>query len=131
MEKPQQVICWIRNVDDTLINTGWQETSSINPGIIVFLYMLIRDNLREEIDSNVELKEFILACLFITYSYMVKGISYPLYPFRLETEHKNEFWPLVLLLNERNSVKMLDINVDYNFFIDLSTELLGHSSLSI
>ncbi|RWS31218.1 cyclin-dependent kinase 5 activator 1-like protein [Leptotrombidium deliense] len=118
-------IMWLRAVDRSLLLQGWQDIAFINPANVVFVYMLVREMVQEDIESEKELQAIVLTCLYLSYSYMGNEISYPLKPFLVETENKDKFWDRCLLIINLLSGKMLRINGEPNFFTEVFTELKG------
>jgi len=119
-------IMWLRSVDRSLLLQGWQDIAFINPANIVFVYMLVRDIVYSDIDSEHDLQALVLTCLYLSYSYMGNEISYPLKPFLVE-DNRERFWDRCLLLINRQSSSMLRINSDPNFFTEVFTELKAYS----
>ncbi|XP_022235846.1 cyclin-dependent kinase 5 activator 1-like [Limulus polyphemus] len=127
--KGGDAILWLRTVDRSLLLKGWQDIAFINPANIVFLYMLVREILTEDIESRRELQAIVLTCLYFSYSYMGNEISYPLKPFLIE-QNRDKFWERSLLIIKLLSAKMLRINSDPAFFTDVFSELKACCSLS-
>lgn len=119
-------IVWLRTVDRSLLLQGWQDVAFINPANVVFLYMLVKDSLYNDIDSEHELQALVLTCLYLSYSYMGNEISYPLKPFLVE-ENRDKFWDRALLIINRQSSSMLKLNSDPSFFTEVFTELKTYS----
>ena len=65
-----------------------QDIAFINPANVVFVYMLVRDLVDEEVDSEDELQAIVLTCLYLSYSYMGNEISYPLKPFLVDHDRE-------------------------------------------
>ncbi|XP_067127535.1 cyclin-dependent kinase 5 activator 1-like [Centruroides vittatus] len=128
--QPGDAVLWLRTVDRTLLVQGWQDIAFINPANIVFLYMLVRDLVSEDIDSEHDLQAVVLTCLYLSYSYMGNEISYPLKPFLVE-DCKENFWDRCLLVINLLSGKMLQINSEPSFFTDVFTELKTCYSTSV
>ncbi|XP_076329798.1 cyclin-dependent kinase 5 activator 1-like [Tachypleus tridentatus] len=118
----RDAVMWLRTVDRSLLLQGWQDIAFINPANVVFLYMLVRELVTDEIDSEGELQAILLTCLYLSYSYMGNEISYPLKPFLVD-ETKDMFWDRCLLIINLLSGKMLRINSEPGFFTDVFTEL--------
>lgn len=125
---PTDAVMWLRTVDRSLLMQGWQDIAFINPANVVFLYMLVRDLVREDIETERELQAVVLTCLYLSYSYMGNEISYPLKPFLVE-DSKEKFWDRCLLIINLLSGKMLRINSEPSFFTEVFTELKGCCSL--
>ncbi|XP_017324585.1 cyclin-dependent kinase 5 activator 2b [Ictalurus punctatus] len=117
-----EVIAWFRNVDQTLLMQGWQEEGFITPPILVFVYLLCRDTVSEDITSPGELHGVFLTCLYLTYSYLGTEISYPLQPFIIDA-NKDVFWQQALGVIDKLSSQMLRINMDPQFFTEVFQEL--------
>ncbi|KAL3320590.1 Cyclin-dependent kinase 5 activator 1 [Cichlidogyrus casuarinus] len=79
--QPIAIISWIRSIDRNLIVNGWSEIAFLNPATVTFLYMLLKEYLSEDVNSEYELHSIIMTCLYLSYSYMGNEISYPLRPF--------------------------------------------------
>ncbi|XP_076327913.1 cyclin-dependent kinase 5 activator 1-like [Tachypleus tridentatus] len=122
-------ILWLRTVDRCLLLKGWQEIAFINPANIVFLYMLVREIITEDIESRRELQAVVLTCLYLSYSYMGNEISYPLKPFLIE-ENSDKFWERSLLIIKLLSEKMLRINREPAFFTEVFSELKARCTFS-
>lgn len=115
-------VMWLRTVDRSLLLQGWQDVAFINPANVVFVYMLVRDLVHEDIDSEQELQAVVLTCLYLSYSYMGNEISYPLKPFLVE-DSKETFWDRCLDIVNRLSTDMLRINAEPGYFTEIFTEL--------
>ncbi|XP_036396967.1 cyclin-dependent kinase 5 activator 1-like [Megalops cyprinoides] len=119
---PSEIILWFRNVDRSLLIQGWQDQGFITPANLVFVYMLCREAVTDDIDSEFELQATFLTCLYLAYSYMGNEISYPLKPFLVET-NKEVFWERSLQVIDKMSAKMLEINADPHFFTEVFQDL--------
>ena len=119
-------IVWLRTVDRSLLLQGWQDVAFINPANVVFLYMLVKDSMYNDIDSEHELQALVLTCLYLSYSYMGNEISYPLKPFLVE-ENRDKFWDRTLVIINRQSSNMLRLNSDPSYFTEVFTELKAYS----
>ncbi|XP_015922909.1 cyclin-dependent kinase 5 activator 1-like [Parasteatoda tepidariorum] len=122
--QPADAVLWLRSVDRSLLLQGWQDIAFINPANVVFLYLLIRELVNEDIDSERELQSVVLTCLYLSYSYMGNEISYPLKPFLVD-DSKERFWDRCLLIINLLSAKMLRINSEPSYFTEVFTELKG------
>ncbi|GIY32163.1 cyclin-dependent kinase 5 activator 1 [Caerostris darwini] len=122
--QPTDAVMWLRTVDRSLLMQGWQDIAFINPANVVFLYMLVREMVGEDIESERELQAVVLTCLYLSYSYMGNEISYPLKPFLVE-DSKDKFWDRCLFVINLLSGKMLRINSEPSFFTEVFTELKG------
>lgn len=115
-------VMWLRTVDRSLLLQGWQDVAFINPANVVFVYMLVRELVAEDVGSEAELQAVVLTCLYLSYSYMGNEISYPLKPFLVE-EDKERFWDRCILIVNSLSRNMLRINSEPSFFTEVFTEL--------
>ncbi|KAF4520474.1 hypothetical protein B566_EDAN004725 [Ephemera danica] len=120
--QPGDAVMWLRTVDRSLLLQGWQDVAFINPANVVFVYMLVRELVREDVESEHELQAVVLTCLYLSYSYMGNEISYPLKPFLVE-DSKERFWDRCLHIVARLSRSMLRINAEPGFFTEVFTEL--------
>jgi len=118
-------VIWLRAVDRSLLLQGWQDIAFINPANVVFLYMLLRELVKEDVDNEKELQAVVLTCLYLSYAYMGNEISYPLKPFLVENESRDKFWNRSLFIINLLSSKMLRINSEPAFFTEIFTELKG------
>jgi len=122
--QPGDCIMWLRTVDRSLLLQGWQDIAFINPANVVFVYLLVRDCVDENITAETELQAIVLTCLYLSYSYMGNEISYPLEPFLVETD-KERFWDRCVNIINKLSGPMLRINSEPSFFTEVFTELKG------
>ena len=127
--EPGDAVMWLRTVDRSLLLQGWQDIAFINPANVVFVYMLVRDLVREDTLTEHELQATVLTCLYLSYSYMGNEISYPLKPFLVEDD-KDRFWDRCLKIINTLSTSMLRINSDPSFFTEIFTELKSFSNCS-
>ncbi|XP_049340950.1 cyclin-dependent kinase 5 activator 2b [Astyanax mexicanus] len=119
---PNEVILWFRNVDRTLLMQGWQDQGFITPATLVFVYLLCRETVSEDIDSQCHLQGMFLTCLYLAYSYLGNEISYPLKPF-ISEGNKDVFWDQSLGVIDNTSDKMLLINMDPQYFTQVFQDL--------
>lgn len=120
--QPGDCIMWLRTVDRSLLLQGWQDIAFINPANVVFVYLLVRECVDHNIVKETELQAIVLACLYLSYSYMGNEISYPLKPFLVETD-KEKFWDRCVTIINKLSGAMLRINAEPSFFTEIFTEL--------
>lgn len=125
--QPADAVLWLRSVDRSLLLQGWQDIAFINPANVVFLYLLIRELVTEDIEDERELQSVVLTCLYLSYSYMGNEISYPLKPFLVD-DSKDKFWDRCLLIINLLSGKMLKINSEPSYFTEVFTELKACTS---
>ncbi|KAM9835972.1 cyclin-dependent kinase 5 activator 1-like [Aulostomus maculatus] len=117
-----QIVLWFRNVDRALLVQGWQDQCFISPASLVFVYLLCREAVDEDISCEQELHATFLTCLYLAYSYLGNEISYPLKPFLVESS-RDAFWERALELICRLSSDMLRINADPHFFTEVFQDL--------
>ena len=128
---PMDCIIWIRSADRQLILQGWQEQVFVNPANIVFVYLIVRDTLKDIIPSPTiktvsELHSIVLTCLYLSFSYMGHEITYPLKPFVTNHETREAFWQRIVLIMMKLSAKMLAINQNPKFFTECFSELKNY-----
>lgn len=95
----------------------------------MFVYLLVRDIVTENMESEQELQAVVLTCLYLSYSYMGNEISYPLKPFLVDLD-RNRFWSRCLTIIDRLSTDMLRLNSEPAFFTDVFSELKSFGSSS-
>lgn len=122
--RPAVPVLWLRSVDRSLLLQGWQDAAFISPANVVFLYLLVRELVSDEISKERELHAVLLTCLYLAYAYMGSEISYPLKPFLVDDE-REQFWERCLLIVDLLSDKMLRINSEPAFFTEVFSELKG------
>lgn len=127
--RPAEPVLWLRSVDRSLLLQGWQDVAFISPANVVFLYLLLRELVNDEIVEERELQSVLLTCLYLAYAYMGSEISYPLKPFLVD-DARDQFWDRCLLIVDLLSEKMLRINSEPAFFTEVFTELKGCCSTS-
>lgn len=123
---PSDVISWLQGVDRSLLMQGWQDINFIMPSSVVFVYMLCREMVPEDVTSTFEVQCIVLTCLYMSYSYMGNEISYPLRPFLIETE-RFAFWSRCCRIMDKMSHNMLRINNDPQFFTLLIRDLKSYN----
>lgn len=128
--QPGDAVLWLRTVDRALLLQGWQDVAFINPANVVFVYLLVRELVSEDTDSEQELQAVVLTCLYLSYSYMGNEISYPLKPFLVE-DNKDKFWDRCIRIINSLSGSMLRINSEPGFFTQVFTELKACSSTAV
>ncbi|KAM3861717.1 cyclin-dependent kinase 5 activator 1-like [Diretmus argenteus] len=117
-----EVILWFRSIDRTLLIQGWQDQGFITPANLVFVYLLCRDAVADDVESASELQGTFQTCLYLAYSYMGNEISYPLKPFMIDS-NRDVFWDTSLGIINRMSDKMLLLNSDPHFFTEVFQDL--------
>ncbi|OAF70517.1 hypothetical protein A3Q56_01730 [Intoshia linei] len=147
---------WIYKIDTNLSNLGWQDDSFIWPPNIIFLFMLLRDQLNKPISgfrrsdcginemSNVDivdgtvkynyLKYLVHVVMFISYSYQGAEISYPSNIFHQNITDKSEtakFWAMSVDIYKSSSKFMLLINKSSSFLYSTIQDLLAFEKIRI
>ncbi|XP_060683786.1 cyclin-dependent kinase 5 activator 1-like [Hemiscyllium ocellatum] len=122
-----EAVLWFRGVDRALLLQGWQDQGFISPANVVFVYLLCREVVSEDIATDFELQATFLTCLYLAYSYMGNEISYPLKPFLVEA-NKEVFWDRCLSIIGEMSAKMLQINSDPHYFTEVFQDLKNEAS---
>lgn len=96
---------------------------------MVFLFLLVKDTVTQDIETEQDLQAVVLTCLYLSYSYMGNEISYPLKPFLVDSS-RSCFWNRCLTIIEKLSGKMLRLNSDPSFFTDTFSELKSYGGIS-
>ena len=65
-----------QHVCRSLLLQGWQDIAFINPANVVFVYLLVRDCVDSNVVQEAELQAIVLACLYLSYSYMGNEIRW-------------------------------------------------------
>lgn len=104
-----------------------QDVAFVNPANVVFVYLLVRDLVPENVESEHELQAVVLTCLYLSYAYMGNEISYPLKPFLVDSD-RNRFWSRCLFIIDRLSGDMLRLNSEPAFFTDVFSELKSYGT---
>ena len=120
--KPSVFVSWIKGVDRSLIYSGWQEHGFISHSNMIVLYMLLREMVRSDIKTLSQLKGVIMSCLYMCYAYNGHEISYPLKPFLADGD-RNGFWDRCMVIVNNHSGKMLRINKQPSYYIEMQAEL--------
>lgn len=122
---------WLRSVDRSLLLQGWQDVVFINPATVVFVFLLISEEVKhtskDELPSERSLQALVLTCLYLSYSYLGSEISYPLKPFLVDHDRRMIFWSRCLRMIESLSQRMLRINNDPKYFAMISEELKSYT----
>lgn len=124
--QPSHAVNWLHGVDRTLLVQGWQEIAFINPANVVFLYMLLRELVDENIDHEHDLQTIVMTSLYLSYAYMGNEISYPLQPFLCEQDNHESFWDRTLRIINKLSGHMLRLNAEPSFFAEVFSELKNY-----
>lgn len=127
---PNEVAMWVRCADRALQLNGWTINSFLLESHIVFTYMLIASALRQgyELYTLSDVKELVLMCLYVSYTYNANEISYPLRPF-LVKQDRAAFWDKCTSVSLNASSSMLRLNRDYSYYNDVLSTLKRVGSL--
>lgn len=128
--QPSRAASWLHGVDRTLLVQGWQEIAFINPANVVFLYMLLRELVHENIEHEHELQTIVMTSLYLSYAYMGNEISYPLQPFLCEQDTHENFWDRTLHIINLLSGHMLRLNAEPSFFAEVFSELKNYQYIA-
>ena len=121
---PNEVAMWVRCADRALQLNGWTINSFLLESHIVFTYMLIASALRQgyELYTLSDVKELVLMCLYVSYTYNANEISYPLRPF-LVKQDRATFWDKCTSVSLNASSNMLRLNRDRTYYSDVLSSL--------
>ena len=119
-----EVAMWVRCADRALQLNGWTINSFLLESHVVFSYMLIASAFRQgyELRSLADVKELVLMCLYVSYTYNANEISYPLRPFLVKLD-RAAFWDKCTTLSLSASSNMLRLNRDSVFYKDMLSSL--------
>jgi hypothetical protein len=117
------VAMWVRCADRALQLNGWTVNSFLLESHVVFTYMLLKRAFQQfRVSSLVDVKEIVLMCLYVSYTYNANEISYPLRPFLVKQDRVG-FWDKCTTLSLSASSYMLRINQDAVFYDQLLASL--------
>lgn len=125
-----EVAMWVRCADRALQLNGWTVNSFLLESHVVFTYMLIAKAFQQfNVRTLTDVKELVLMCLYISYTYNANEISYPLRPF-LVKQDRASFWDKCTRLSLGASSEMLRLNQDHAYYCDTLSSLkrTGHHS---
>ena len=128
-----EVAMWVRCADRALQLNGWTVNSYLLESHLVFTYMLLNNAFeRFTLKTLADVKEIVLMCLYISYTYNANEISYPLRPF-LVKQDKVAFWDKCTSLSLAASSNMLRLNKEHTYYADTLASLkrvtIGDTSL--
>jgi cyclin-dependent kinase 5 activator 1 len=93
----------------------------------VFVYLIVKKIVTENVESEQELQSIVLTCLYLSYSYMGNEISYPLKPFLVDSD-RSRFWSRCLCIIDQLSTDMLRLNSEPAFFTEVFSELKSYGT---
>jgi cyclin-dependent kinase 5 activator 1 len=126
--RASEVVLWLRGVDRALLIQGWQDQAFLTPPNLVFLFMLLKESLKEKCTSITQLRAEVLTCLYMAYTYSGPESSYPLKPFLVDGD-REAFWDRCMYMINNLSSKMLRTNREPKYFGELLVELKCHNSV--
>ncbi len=121
---PNEVAMWVRCADRALQLNGWTINSFLLESHVIFTYMLIASAIRHgyELYTLTDVKELVLMCLYVSYTYNANEISYPLRPF-LVKQDRASFWDKCTSVSLSASSSMLKLNRDRAYYSDVLSSL--------
>ena len=118
-----EVAMWVRCADRALQLNGWTVNSFLLESHVVFTYMLIAKAFQHfNVRTLTDVKELVLMCLYISYTYNANEISYPLRPF-LVKQDRALFWDKCTRLSLGASSEMLRLNQDHTYYYETLSSL--------
>ena len=118
-----EVAMWARCADRALQLNGWTVNSFLLESHVVFTYILISKAFQHfHVRTLTDVKELVLMCLYISYTYNANEISYPLRPF-LVKQDRASFWDKCTRLSLGASSEMLRLNQDMSYYSETLTSL--------
>jgi hypothetical protein len=120
---PNEVSMWVRCADRALQLNGWTINSFLLESHVVFSYMLVAAAFEKyEVRTLADVKELVLLCLYVSYTYNANEISYPLRPFLVKHD-RAAFWDKCLDISLSCSSMMLRLNKDHKYYQDTLASL--------
>lgn len=118
-----EVAMWVRCADRALQLNGWTINSFLLESHVIFSYMLVAAAFEKyEVRTLADVKELVLLCLYVSYTYNANEISYPLRPF-LVKQDRAAFWDKCLDISLSSSSMMLRLNKDHKYYQDTLASL--------
>lgn len=119
-----EVSMWVRCADRALQLNGWTVNSFLIESHVVFTYMLLSQAFqRFTVSTLADVKEIVLMCLYVSYTYNANEISYPLRPFLVKPDAKVAFWEKCTALSWGASTHMLRLNQDKRYYVEVLASL--------
>ena len=110
------IASWVTCSDKALQLNGWTINCFLLESHVVFTFMLLEKALNKYTCRTLaDIKELVLMCLYISYTYNANEISYPLRPF-LVKQDRSSFWSKCIELSVSSSSDMLRLNQDSDFY---------------
>lgn len=124
-----EVAMWVRCADRALQLNGWTVNSFLLESHVVFTFMLLSRAFEQyAVRTLTDVKELVLLCLYVSYTYNANEISYPLRPF-LVKQDRVTFWDKCMKLSLGASSEMLRLNRDSSYYSETLIALKQVSSL--
>ena len=124
-----EVAMWVRCADRALQLNGWTVNSFLLESHVVFTFMLLTQAFETyTVRTLTDVKELVLLCLYVSYTYNANEISYPLRPF-LVKQDRAAFWDKCMHLSLGASRQMLRLNREHSYYSDTLATLKRVSSL--
>ena len=123
-----EVAMWVRCADRALQLNGWTINSFLLESHVVFSYMLVASAFEKyEVRTLADVKELVLLCLYVSYTYNANEISYPLRPFLVKHD-RAAFWDKCMDISLSCSGMMLRLNREHKYYTDTlaSLKLIPH-----
>lgn len=118
-----EVAMWVRCADRALQLNGWTINSFLLESHVVFSYMLVASAFEKyDVRTLADVKELVLLCLYVSYTYNANEISYPLRPF-LVKQDRASFWDKCMDISLSSSSTMLRLNRDHKYYQDTLASL--------
>lgn len=118
-----EVAMWVRCADRALQLNGWTINSFLLESHVVFSYMLVASAFEKyDVRTLADVKELVLLCLYVSYTYNANEISYPLRPF-LVKQDRAAFWDKCMDISLSSSSTMLRLNRDHKYYQDTLASL--------
>lgn len=126
---PSEVAMWVRCADRALQLNGWTINSFLMESHVVFSYTLLTQAFeRFQLRTLADVKELVLMCLYVSYTYNANEISYPLRPFLVKHD-RAAFWDKCMMLSLGASGEMLRLNQEQTYYADKLASLKRTTSL--
>ncbi len=118
-----EVAMWVRCADRALQLNGWTINCFLLESHVVFTYTLLTLAFqRFTLRTLADVKEIVLMCLYISYTYNANEISYPLRPFLVKPD-RISFWDKCTSVSLEASTCMLRLNQDRKYYLDVLSSL--------
>ena len=124
-----EIAMWVRCADRALQLNGWTVNSFLMESHVVCTYMLVAMALEQfAVKSLTDVKELVLMCLYISYTYNANEISYPLRPFLVKHD-RAAFWDKCMSVSLGASSNLLRLHQQRTYYVDVLISLKRVTSL--